>query len=174
MVAKQSEAARKASVDLSKEPPKKLMNLIQSANRPKNQSSLQSWLAKSDDPWLQTQTCLNMPRNINWNTLDRMYEFQPSNYEELLAVKGVGPATVRGLALVAELVYGEQPSWEDPVKFSYAYGGKDGVPFPVNRHAMDESIDVLRKAVEDARIGETERVKSLANLRRFVPPTLNS
>jgi hypothetical protein len=88
MVAKQSEAARKASVDLSKEPPKKLMNLIQSANRPKNQSSLQSWLAKSDDPWLQTQTCLNMPRNINWNTLDRMYEFQPSNYEELLAVKG--------------------------------------------------------------------------------------
>jgi uncharacterized protein len=174
MVARESEAARKASVDLSKEPTKKLMNLIQSASRPKNQSSLQTWLAKSDDPWLQTETCLNMPRNISWATLDRVYEFQPSNYEELLAVKGVGPATVRGLALVAELVYGEEPSWEDPVKFSYAYGGKDGVPFPVNRHAMDESIDILRKAVEDARIGETERLKSLANLRRFVPPTLNS
>jgi hypothetical protein len=174
MVARESQAARKASVDLSKEPPKKLMNLIQSASRPKNQSSLQSWLAKSEDPWLQTQTCLNMPRNINWATLDRVYEFQPSNYEELLAVKGVGPATVRGLALVAELVYGEAPSWEDPVKFSYAYGGKDGVPFPVNRHAMDESIDVLRKAVEDAHIGETERIKSLSNLRQFLPTTLNS
>ena len=103
-----------------------------------------------------------------------MYEFQPSNYEALLAVKGVGPATVRGLALVAELVYGEKPSWENPVKFSYAYSGKDGVPLPVNRHAMDESIDVLKKAVEDARIGEPELIKSLSNLRRFVPTTLNS
>jgi hypothetical protein len=174
MVAKESESARRASVDLAKEPTKKLYNLIQSTARPQNQASLQTWLPQTDDPWIQTQTTLNMPRNINWDTLSRIYEFQPSNYEELLAVKGVGPATVRGLALVAELVYGEEPSWHDPVKFSFAYGGKDGVPFPVDRRAMDESIGILKKAVEESRVGEAEKLRSLQNLRRFVPSPENS
>jgi hypothetical protein len=174
MVARESEEARRASVDLAKEPPKKLMGLIQSAIKPQNQASLQRWLPKTDDPWIQTQTTLNMPRNINWDTLSRLYEFQPQNYEELLSVKGVGPATVRGLALVAELVYGEEPSWEDPVKFSFAYGGKDGVPFPVDRRAMDESIEILKKSVEEAKIGEKDKMLSLQNLRRFIPQNANS
>jgi hypothetical protein len=174
MVAKQSDAARKASVDLSKEPTRKLMNLIQSSSKPLNQSSLQQWLPNTSDPWMQTQTTLNMPRNINWATLARVYEFQPQNYEELLSVKGVGPATVRGLALVAELVYGEAPSWDDPVKFSFAYGGKDGVPYPVNREAMDESIEILRQSVQEAKIGDKEKLQSLQRLRRFVPADANS
>ncbi len=174
MVAKDSQNARAASVDLAKEPPRKLMNLIQSTAKPLNQKSLQDWLPKTDDPWQQTLTTLNMPRNINWDTLSRMYEFQPSNYEELLSIKGVGPATVRGLALVAELVYGEEPSWEDPVKFSFAYGGKDGVPFPVDRKAMDESIQILRQSVEAAKIGDKEKLHSLQRLRRFVPKDAKS
>jgi hypothetical protein len=173
MVAKQSEEARKASVDLSKEPTRKLIRLIQSNLKPLNQLSLQQWLTNKADVWQHTQTTLNMPRNINWETLSRIYEFQPSNYEELLSVKGVGPATVHGLALVAELVYGESPSWEDPVKFSFAYGGKDGVPFPVDRKAMDESIEILRQTVEEAKIGEKEKLDSLKRLRRFVPADAN-
>jgi hypothetical protein len=66
-------------------------------------------------------------------------------------------------------MFGEEPCWRDPVKFSFAYGGKDGVPFPVHRAAMDESIDVLRDAVEKAKIGEPEKLRSLRNLRQFVP-----
>jgi hypothetical protein len=174
MVAKTSEGARKASVDLSKEPTRKLMNLIQSTAKPLNQKSLQDWLPKTADPWQQSLNTLNMPRNINWDTLSRVYEFQPNNYEELLSVKGVGPATVRGLALVAELVYGEKPSWEDPVKFSFAYGGKDGVPFPVDRKAMDESIQILKQSVEAAKIGDKEKLQSLQRLRRYVPEDANS
>ena len=174
MVARESEAARKASVDLAKEPTRKLMNLIQSAAKPLNQVSLQKWMPQTDDPWQQTLSSLNMPRNINWDTLSRVYEFQPNNYEELLSVKGVGPATVRGLALVAELVYGEEPSWEDPVKFSFAYGGKDGVPFPVDRKAMDESIQILKQSVEEAKIGEKEKLRSLQRLKRLVPENANS
>jgi hypothetical protein len=169
MVAKDSEGARRASVDLAKEPTRKLMNLILSVAKPLNQTSLQDWLPKTNDPWQQTLTRLNMPRNINWDTLSRAYEFQPRNYEELLSVKGVGPATVRGLALVAELVYGEKPSWEDPVKFSFAFGGKDGVPFPVDRKAMDESIQILKKSVQEAKIDDKEKLRSLERLRRFVP-----
>ena len=110
-----------------------------------------------------------MPRNINWETLSRVYEFQPTNYEELLSIKGVGPATVRGLALMAELIYGEAPSWEDPVKFSFVYGGKDGVPFPVDRKAMDESIQILKESVQATKIGEKEKLHSLQSLRRFIP-----
>jgi hypothetical protein len=169
MPAHTSQESRKASVDLSKEPPKKLYRLLETAQRPKNQPSLQSWLPKPLDPWQQTIDTLNMPRNINWDTLERLYNFQPDNYEELLAVKGVGPATVRGLALVAELIYGDEPCWEDPVKFSFAYGGKDGVPFPVHRQAMDESIQILRHAVEQAKIGETQKLQSLKMLRQHVP-----
>jgi hypothetical protein len=174
MVAKDSEAARRASVDLAKEPTRKLRNLIQSAAKPLDQTSLQNWLPKTSDPWQQTLTSLNMPRNINWDTMNRIYEFQPNNYEELLSIKGVGPATVRGLALVAELVYGEKPSWEDPVKFSFAYGGKDGVPFPVDRKAMDQSIEIIKEAVEEAKIGDKEKLGSLERLRRFVPENVNS
>ena len=96
---------------MSKEPTKKLFSLIQSTAEPENQTSLQSWLPKIVDPWIQTRTTLNMPRNINWDTLPRIYEFHPQNYEELLSIQRVGPAIVRGLALVAELVYGEEPRW---------------------------------------------------------------
>jgi hypothetical protein len=111
---------------------------------------------------------LCMPWNVNWKALKQVYELQPSNYEELLAFKGVGPATVRGLALIAELLYGEKPSWKDPVKYSFAYGGKDGVPYPVNREAMDESIQILKQSVQEARIGSTEKLQCLRRLRRFV------
>lgn len=173
MVSKDSEASRKASVDLAKEPTRKLMSLIQSVAKPHNQASLQEWLPKTGDPWQQTLSSLKMPLNINWETLSRAYEFQPRNYEELLSMKGVGPATVRGLALVAELVYGEKPSWEDPVKFSFAFGGKDGVPFPVDRKAMDESIQILKQSVQEAKIGDKEKLDSLQRLRRFVPADAN-
>ncbi|MEM3824206.1 MAG: DUF763 domain-containing protein, partial [Candidatus Bathyarchaeia archaeon] len=91
------------------------------------------------------------------------------NYEELLGFKGVGPATVRGLALIAELIYGEKACWKDPVKYSFAYGGKDGVPHPVDRKAMDESIRMLQQAIEEAKIGNKEKIHSLQRLRQLIP-----
>jgi hypothetical protein len=113
------------------------------------------------------KSVLVMPRNISWKTLTRMYELKPKNYEELLGIRGVGPSTVRGIALIAELVYGQAPSWKDPARYSFAYGGKDGVPFPVDREAMDESIQILKAAVENARIGDKERLNSLQRLRKY-------
>jgi len=172
MTAKTSEGARKASVDIAKESPNRLMRLFETA-RPLQQKSLREWLPQSSSSQQQGIAVLQMPRNINWKMLKQVYEFQPKNYEELLSVKGVGPATVRGLALVAELVYGEKPSWEDPVKYSFAYGGKDGVPFPVDRRGMDESIQVLKQTLQAARIGDMEQMRSLQRLRRFVPENAN-
>ncbi len=171
MTARDSEGARKASVDIAKEPTSKLIRQLDAA-RPIQQKSLRDWLPKAEAT--QQLQILSMPRGLNWKTMKQIYDFQPSNYEELLSLKGVGPATVRGLALIGELVYGEKPSWEDPVKYSFAYGGKDGVPFPVDRRAMDESTQMLRDTVKAARIGDKERLRSLQSLRRFVPENAKS
>jgi hypothetical protein len=172
MTAKESEGCRKVSVDIVKEQPKKVMRLIMSI-RPAYQKSLQEWMPKAvETAWKEyPMDVLSMPANINWKALQEVYEFQPCSYEELLGVKGVGPATVRGLALIAELIYGEKPSWKDPVKYSFAYGGKDGVPHPVNRKAMDESIQILKRAIQEAKVGEKEKLRSLNRLRVFVPAT---
>jgi len=173
MTAKISESCRKTSVDITKEKPKKIKRMILSI-RPAYQKSLQEWMPKTADTlWKEYPIdVLSMPRNINWKALREVYEFKPRNYEELLGFKGMGPATIRGLALIAELIYGEKPSWKDPVKYSFAYGGKDGVPRPVNRRAMDDSIRVLKQAIEEAKIGSKERMRSLRRLRRFVPANM--
>jgi len=170
MTAKESESCRETSVDIVRETPKKIRRMIMSI-RPAYQKSLQDWMPQtSAKTWKEYPIdVLSMPRNINWKTLSEVYEFKPRNYEELLGFKGVGPATIRGLALVAELIYGEKPSWKDPVKYSFAYGGKDGVPYLVNRRAMDESIQILKQAIQEANIGSRERTHSLQRLRRFIP-----
>jgi hypothetical protein len=101
--------------------------------------------------------------------MKEIYDVHPNNYEELLAMKGVGPNTVRALALISDLIYGEKPSWEDPVRFSFTVGGKDGVPYPVNRKAMDESTEMIRTGIEEAKIGEKEKIQALRRLKDFLP-----
>lgn len=168
MTAKESEGCRKVSVDITKESPKRIKRLILSI-RPAYQKSLQEWMPKTTNTTWKKYLIdvLAMPRNINWKALKEVYEFQPGNYEELLGFKGIGPATIRGLALIAELIYGEKPSWKDPVRYSFAYGGKDGVPYPVNRRAMDKSIEILKQAIQEAKLGNKEKMQSLQRLKGF-------
>jgi len=101
-------------------------------------------------------------------SLRQAYEIQPENYEELISIRGIGPQAVRALALISQLVYGAEPSWQDPVKFSFAHGGKDGVPYPVDRKTMDKNIDLLRVAVENAKIGEKEKLHAIRRLNDFI------
>jgi hypothetical protein len=172
MVSRESENCRKVSVDLVNDDPEKIIQMIV----PNHQKLLDEWLhSKVDEPLKKPAAAfLSMSLNINWKAMRRAYEFQPKNYEELLGLRGIGPAAVRGLALIAELVYGARPSWKDPVKYSFAYGGKDGVPFPVDRKAMDDSIQMLRETIEASRIGNKEKTHSLQRLRGLVPRDINS
>lgn len=172
MTAKESEDCRRTSVDVASESPAKVMRMIS----PTNQKMLDEWLPLKADEHEGKHKIdfLSMPININWKAMREAYEFQPKNYEELLALKGVGPAAIRGLALIADLIYGAKPSWKDPVKYSFAYGGKDGVPYPVNRKAMDESIQMLKQIIGDARIGDKEKMYSLQRLRKLIPPDIDS
>jgi hypothetical protein len=81
---------------------------------------------------------------ILWLLCDR----QPENYEKLLATPGVGPKTIRALALVAEVIYGAKPSYEDPARYSFAHGGKDATPYPVDRETYDQTINKLRSLIK--------------------------
>ncbi len=168
MTARESESARHVSVDLVNDGVNRLERLLTMS--PSGQASLSAWFGES----AQKVRHLRMPWHVDWKALGRAYETRPKNYEELLSVHGIGPATVRGLALVAEVIYGEKPSWKDPVRYSFAYGGKDGVPFPVRRREMDRSIDFLREAVESAKVGDRERLEALKRLGRFAPPDICS
>ena len=94
----------------------------------------------------------------------KTYEDKPQHFEALLGMPGVGPQTIRALSLVAELVYGATPSFRDPVRYSFAHGGKDGHPYPVDRANYDQSIATLEQALRRARVGDRERLSALRRL----------
>lgn len=91
---------------------------------------------------------------------------KPKNYEALVATAGVGPKTVRALALVAEVIYGAAPSYEDPARYSFAHGGKDEIPYPVDRKTYDETISILGEAVKKTRLNSGEKDKILGRINR--------
>jgi hypothetical protein len=88
----------------------------------------------------------------------------PTDYAELLLTPGVGGRTVRALALVAEVVHGAPCRFSDPARFSLAHGGKDRHPFPVPIRVYDETIRVLKTAVQTAKLGQTEELAALQKL----------
>lgn len=108
-----------------------------------------------------------MPFHIDWEAVKRLYEKQPEKLDDVLEEKGVGPSLLRSLSLTAQLIYGEPPSWRDPIKYSFAVGGKDGVPYPVDRRTYDRTISALRRAVEEARVGRKEKLAALRRLAEF-------
>jgi hypothetical protein len=88
----------------------------------------------------------------------------PSDFPELLLTPGVGARTVRALALVAEVVHGAPCRFTDPARFSFAHGGKDRHPFPVPLRVYDETIRVLKSAVQNAKLGREEELGALQRL----------
>ena len=94
------------------------------------------------------------------------YERQPGNFEELLGLQGVGAKTIRALSLISELVYGVAPSYRDPARYSFAHGGKDGIPYPVDRDTYDQSIELLSRAINKSGLGMAEKKETLSRLDR--------
>lgn len=91
-------------------------------------------------------------------------EKKPKSYEELVSLQGVGPKTIRALALVAEVIYGAQISREDPARYSFAHGGKDATPYPVDTATYDETIEMLKKAVGRTKFSYKEKSEAINNL----------
>jgi hypothetical protein len=88
----------------------------------------------------------------------------PKDFTELLLVPGVGARTIRALAMVAEIIHGAPCRFTDPGRFSLAHGGKDRHPFPVPLKVYDESIRVLKTAVEKAKLGREEEIGAMQRL----------
>lgn len=96
--------------------------------------------------------------------LQRVTYENPKDYEDLLAIEGVGPKTIRALSLVGEVIYGADPSYEDPARYSFAHGGKDAIPYPVDRETYDTTINILQKAVKRTKIDPASKDKALKRL----------
>jgi hypothetical protein len=97
----------------------------------------------------------------------RTYEQAPADFETLLSIQGVGAKTLRALALTSELIYGSRASRTDPARYSFAHGGKDGTPYPVDRGTYDKTIEVMRHALNAARIDRSEKVRAFRRLADF-------
>ena len=155
MVARESGQARDASADASRLHPDKLLaevNRLQGLSLPRRHEVLL--------------------RDINPRHLHKVmlstYERQPEDFERLLGLRGVGPKTIRSLALIAELIYEAPASQRDPAVYSFAHGGKDGHPFPVDRETYDRSIDFLRQSLDRSRLDRSEKREALRKLARFL------
>jgi uncharacterized protein len=157
----ESSQSRKISIDLIKENPTHLKKYEKKQQAQATLSNFQE---------------LKMPRRHeiiqvdlgNFKALESAYELQPQSYEELMLVKGMGAKTIRALALISNLVYGSQLDWKDPAKYSYAHGGKDGFPFPVDKEIYDKDIDILRQAVSDARLNNKDKLNCLRRMGNLV------
>jgi hypothetical protein len=92
------------------------------------------------------------------------HEQELRDFASFLLLEGLGPRTLQSLALIAEVVHGAPSRFSDPARFSFAHGGKDGHPFPVPLKTYDESLAVLRRSLEAARLGHTEKIHGFKRL----------
>jgi uncharacterized protein len=95
------------------------------------------------------------------------HERELRDFASLLLLEQLGPRTLQSLALIAEVVHGTPTRFDDPARFSFAHGGKDGHPFPVPLKVYDESIAVLRRALNAAKLGHTAKLEGLSRLDTF-------
>jgi hypothetical protein len=106
--------------------------------------------------------------NVNLKRLGSVlalaHERELRDFESLLLLEGVGPRTVQSLALVSEVIHGTPSRFEDPARFSFAHGGKDGHPFPVPTTVYDETINILQHSIEKAKLGDTDKRDAIKNL----------
>ncbi len=161
LTARESGDNRKASLEIVNDPPQRLRRCLRAVGEASSETLLK-WLPGAMEPPAYRVT---LERNVNWRALSEAYELKPGSYEELLSIRGIGPGTLRALSLVAEIVFDAPPSWRDPVKFSFSFGGKDGVPYPVNRKRMDRVISMLDEALLKAKMGEKDKLYAIRNLK---------
>lgn len=163
-------ATRMASVELCYENPEKVLSVLKKINNtPKTVEYLSLFQTAEENPVVQSTIIMPSSHPIpSPNYLDKVlhkiYEKPPENYEKLLEQPGVGASTLRALAMVAEVTHGTKPSFNDPVRYAFAHGGKDAYPFPVQRNDIEHSLKVMRTAIEKAKLGEKDKMDALKKL----------
>ena len=165
-----SEVVRERVIDLStysSEKNRESMVSIARENAERFRTVVKESPQKSLDNFHFPARDLRLDFRIDWAKLRNLYEYQPENFQELAYMKGVGKSTIRALSYLAEIVYGDDPSFLDPVKYSFALGGKDGVPKPINRFDYDLAISFFRELLGQARIGDLSLDSIARKLSRY-------
>ncbi len=171
LTAKESGQNKKISVELVSRSPKTFLKDIQLISEKRN--NLVEWKRFSDF----TEMELN-DTEFYWHpVLDEKFDLKrlektiffahfqkPKDFEHLLSLEGVGPKTIRALSLVSEIIYGAKPSYEDPARYSFSTGGKDGTPFPVDRVVYDKTLEIIEKGIKKSRISIKEKVEAQRRL----------
>lgn len=154
MVASESASARAAVTELAAQPPHELLSLFERV--PSLFMPARHPVALADvDPGRLHKVLLET------------YARPPEDFAGLLGTPGLGPKSLRALALTAEVIYGTPASTRDPARFAFAHGGKDGTPYPVDREAYETTIAVLDRALQRARLDRSERIGALKRLAGF-------
>jgi len=167
LVAAESAEVRHASAGLAREKPQVTLEALGHVDIPAHSAN------PGELPFLELPRRHNVAPAFDINpkylekVLLRTYERAPKDFESLLAIEGVGAKTLRALALTSELIYGKAPSHRDPARYSFAHGGKDGTPFPIDRKTYDKSIEVMHTALNAAKVDRTEKVKAFRRLAEF-------
>lgn len=107
---------------------------------------------------------ISVPRRVNWSALEKAYNLQIENFEELLLLEGIGIGAIRALTLISDLIYNVEYEKEDPAKYCFALGGKDGIPFPVDRKAYDEVIAFMEDVVGQSKLSNFDKKEALRRL----------
>jgi hypothetical protein len=161
LVASESGGVREASTELARMTPKTTIDVIEkcAAN------------GRLPDLLLPRRHMLFPELDVDTRYLSKIllqtYERAPEDFETLLGMQGVGPRTLRALALASEVIYGTPASTRDPARFAFAHGGKDGIPYPVDRETYDKTIAVLGRAVDRSSLDYSERRRALKRLAVF-------
>jgi len=159
------------------EPSGVIMNLVDRQSKPAQDAMLEI-AHQHPEKSLAEARHLTLPRhhdvraeNIDLKRLGSVlavaYERELRDFASLLLVENLGPRTLQSLALIAEVVHGAPSRFSDPARFSFAHGGKDGHPFPVPLKTYDQSLSVLRRALDSAKLGDPEKIDGLQRLDRF-------
>ena len=143
------------------------------------QRAMLSIVREAPEKMLREVRALEMPRrhdvrasDVNLERLGAVlavaHERDLRDFASLLLVENLGPRTLQSLALVAEVIHGAPTRFDDPARFSFAHGGKDGRPFPVPLETYDETMAVLRRGLDLAKVDRTEKLDGIRRLDRLV------
>lgn len=180
LTSKENKVHQDYSLDLVRDNPEHIFKYFKESKKNKQSlSEKQTSLFKFDKKQNTNVPYYKLPRrhhiilNIDLDkrareSLKKAYEIQPQSYEELVSIRGIGKKSIRALALVSELIYGDPLSWKDPVKYSYTHGGKDGIPYPVDRKVYDNTINFLKQTLEETKLGYNEKKRALLRLNSFI------
>jgi hypothetical protein len=171
LTAKESKENKEVSVGLVKEEPKGFLKSIKSISEKPKTLIKQKRIKNFTEIELNNVEFYWHPivkEKFNLKRLEKTIFFanqqNPKNFEELLSLKGVGPKTIRALSLVSEIIYGAKPSYEDPARYTFAHGGKDGTPYFVEKDTYDKTIATIEKGIRISKISQKEKLQALKRL----------